>query len=263
MTTNGVISEALLDRLSAYVDGELPPGEMAEIEALAAEDAGVRAEIAALRALDIDIAAAFEADLADPPAIELPEMAMPAQAANENAPPASWWRSIAAALVFLAIGAGAGGLGVWTMRPEAPVQMARGWLDNVADYHRVYAAQGRHLVEVAADERDHIETWLAATTGVEFTTPDLASFGFEYRGARLLVAAGRPVIQLIYTNEAGAVVAICAIDRGGDGAVNPISPRDFGDITMATWSTPDAAYVVVGPENVDLTPIAEQVSTEI
>lgn len=264
------LDNALLDRLSAYVDDVLPAREMAEIEALAERDTAVAAEIAALRALDLDLSAGFDDMLADPVPDNLipPLAATIPPAANDNRSSFSFSR-IAAALVMLAIGAGGGALATYQFAPRVEQQIVevekpRGWMAEIADYHRVYATQTRHLAEVPATEKDHIEAWLSKTTGVPLTVPDLTASGFQFQGARLLVAAGTPVAQLLYTDANGIVIAICALAASGmqmqsDG----FSEKTFDDIHMVKWSTPSASYVVVGPENVDLNTIAKTASTEI
>lgn len=197
------LDEILLDRLSAYVDGALSAVEMAEIDVLAQNDPAVMAEIEALRALDLDLIAGFDAVLADPiPNNLMPPLATTTEpAANSNRASFSVNR-IAAALVMLAIGAGGGARATYQFAPRikqqiAEVEKSRGWMADIADYHRVYAGQTRHPAEVPASEKDHIEAWLGKTIGVPFTVPDLTASGFEFQGARLLVAAEKPVAQLL------------------------------------------------------------------
>lgn len=82
--------------LSAYLDSELPPERMRQIEALLAEDAGLRAEHEALKRLD---AAWREAGAAGMfvPMIELPS-AKPARS------PAPWLLATVALLLLVRLG---------------------------------------------------------------------------------------------------------------------------------------------------------------
>jgi anti-sigma factor RsiW len=171
-------------------------------------------------------------------------------------------RSLAAALALLAIGAALGASVTRTLWP--PVQVARNqpdWLEQVAEYHAVYSAQGRHLVEVPAGERAHLESWLSAQTGVPFTVPDLSASGLEFQGARLLVADGQPVAQLMYRDAAGAVVAVCFM-RGGDAGpaegTHSFAARRIDGFDLVSWEDRGALYVVIGPAGrQDLRQIAE------
>lgn len=247
------------ERLSAFLDGELPEAEAREIEAALDADPALQAELEALMTADRGAKAAFEAMLDDPVPFEM-------AAAIRNAPeggvantapapaPARRWLSVAAAVVALAI-AGAGGY-LAGQSQVAQVAAAPGWLADIADYHRVYSGQTRHLVEVGADEADHIETWLTATVGAEVAIPDLSSHGLTFRGARLLVAAGKPVAQLMFTDGQDRVVALCLIETGTphDG----FDSRTIDGFEMVTWGTMGANAVIVGDEGRDdLQAIAE------
>jgi anti-sigma factor RsiW len=245
----------LTDRLSAYLDGALSDTEAAEIAALAAGDQAVAEELAALRQADAAIAAAFAAMLETPVPAAL---ALAIGTAPADAPVAAnlphrprWGIGAAAAVALLMIGAGTGSVltrALWA--PPLRVAAAPDWLDQVAEYHRVYASQTRHLVEVPATDAGHLQTWLAATTGVRFKVPDLTGHGLTFQGARLLVAAGKPVGQLMYTNAKGEVVALCFVagsEPSSGGAPTAFTDRNFGDIDMVVWTDRDASYVVVGP----------------
>jgi anti-sigma factor RsiW len=158
--------------------------------------------------------------------------------------------------------------GSYLTKSFAPPQLvATGWLDQVAEYHLVYASQVRHLVEVPAADRDHLQTWLADTTGVRFTVPDLTASGLTFQGARLLVAAGKPVAQLMYTDAAGQVIAVCFM-AGGDAALGeepgPFTSRSFDALDMVSWKNRDASYVVVAPRGMPgLDALARAASTAI
>ena len=255
--------EDLMTVLGAYVDGELTPEEQAEVEAMAAADPAVQAELDVLAALDLDLRDGFDALLAEPaPATLVPPLPdASAQPDNVVTIRRFGFGQIAASLAMLALGAGAGAYATYTYAPRVEVA-ARGWMADIADYHVVYASQTRHLVEVPASEKDHIEAWLGKTINVDFNVPDLSASGYDFQGARLLVAAGRPVAQLLYTDAAGTVVAICALETDGT-EDKGFATRQFDEVQMVRWDRPGAAFVVVGPEDVDLAPLAEAAAIEI
>ena len=261
-----LIDQATLDQLSAYLDGALPPADARAVEQLLASDPMIAAELAALSQVDALMRPAFDTLLTDPVPLALAraidraappiDPATAGQTANLSSRPI--WRNLAAALALILIG-GAGG--AYLTRTTAPQQTAMGWLDQVAQYHLVYAAQKRHLVEVPASDIEHLQKWLSDTTGVAFKVPDLSASGLTFQGARLLVAGGKPVAQLLYTDAAGQVVALCFL-AGGDAAAGtgqtPFTPRSIGDVNMVWWNSNDASYVVVGPATgVDLQSIAQ------
>ncbi len=328
-----------MERISAYLDGEMSAEDAARFEAEAAADPELAAEIEAAGALDAELAFAFDAllDAPVPPALAaavsatttpgtrvepsrptvaaatprgeapeaLPEVAeaepgVPGQAAMEGqgdalpetpavgaippggaAPreeaippvftPANLDRrpifsaSIAAVLALLLVGAGAGALLTRVMVPGTELadgHATRGWMDEIADYHRVYARQVRHLVEVPASEQAHIEAWLGTETGVPFRVPDLTGSGFTFQGARLLVAGGKPVAQLIYTDADGRVMALCMLAREGE-ASPEFTPRSFDGVEMVRWLAPGAAWVAVGEPGMDLEAVAREAAQEV
>ena len=161
------------------------------------------------------------------------------------------------ALLCLGIGGGGGflaGLG------QAPA--SAGWLADIADYHSVYTGQVRHLVEVPAEESEHIQTWLTATLGRDVAIPDLSEHGLTFEGARLLVAAGKPVSQLMFSDESGALVALCQI--GTDSPQAGFETATLEGFDMVTWGAAGANFVIVGDEGrSDLGAIAASAATQV
>src|SRR5690606_17142568 len=68
--------------------------------------------------------------------------------------PWHWTRSLAACLALLVAGGAIGYISAGSRPTDPPLQVAstRTWLDEIADYHRIYSRQNRHLVEVPASE---------------------------------------------------------------------------------------------------------------
>src|SRR5216684_1741531 len=60
---------------------------------------------------------------------------------------------------IVAVGFIAGFANRFTPSP-APGDFSERLLDEIADYHVLYAREDEHLVEVPADRREHIEAWL-------------------------------------------------------------------------------------------------------
>jgi anti-sigma factor RsiW len=264
----GLVDSRISDRISAYLDGALSEAEQHELEALVAADPAVAAEFEALSRVDTALAKGF-ADMLDAPVpLQLARAIDVAAAAPKAAPVRTSWgnlRSLAAAVALLGVGAVLGAGVTRAIGPSVDVAQTKpGWLDQVAEYHAVYAAQGRHLVEVPASEQAHLETWLADQTGVPFTVPDLSESGLEFQGARLLVANGKPVAQLMYTDAAGQVVAVCFM-TGGDATLAEgaavFADRRVGAFDLVSWKDRSASYVVIGPAGrEDLRQIAETAS---
>jgi anti-sigma factor RsiW len=251
------------EKLSAFLDGELPEAEAREIEVALNSDPALLAELETLMAGDALAHEQFAKMLDEPVPVALAAAirdAGVAETANvPRAPAARGWLATVAVLIALGLG-GAGGY-VAGVSQGTMVASAPGWLADIADYHRIYTGQTRHLVEVGADEADHIQTWLTSSVGADVRVPDLSGKGLTFRGARLLVAAGKPVAQLMYTDAEMRVIALCLIQAD--------KPRDgFAKVTinafdMVTWGARNANFVIVGDKGrADLDEIARSAAAQ-
>jgi anti-sigma factor RsiW len=118
---------------------------------------------------------------------------------------------------------------------------------QVAQYHRVYAGEKRHLVEVAAAETPHIESWLGKRLDMPLVVPDLTAQGLKFEGARMLVINGQPVAQLIYTPPDGRALALCVIRSPKED--KPLTASQQDDLHLVDWRTKGYGFVVVGWED--------------
>lgn len=250
------------EKLSAYLDGELDATEAEVVEERLATDPSAQAALDALMQADAAAQDAFEAELDAPVPFALAKQIKATPLEERSASPARpIWGALAASLVVFTLG----GIGGYALKgPSAPAQTA-GWLSAIADYHAVYASQSRHLVEVGADETDHIQTWLGNTVGTSFVVPDLSGFGLTFEGGRLLVANGKPVAQLMYRDAAGTVVALC-LQRSNAVTDGPpaFKEQTINGFDFVSWSANGADYVVIGPDGqMDLDSIASTAALNI
>lgn len=248
-------------KLSAYLDGELDPAEAETVEALLEGDLAAQEELDDFLQAQVDVQDLFDAQLTHPISLSLIKQIKETQSPDVVRPARPIWGALAASLVALMLG----GIGGYVLKDEVTPTQTAGWLSDIADYHAVYAAQGRHLVEVGAEESDHIETWLGNTIGAAFAIPNLSEFGLTFAGGRLLVANGKPVAQLMYRSEDGSVIALClqqsATAHAGQSEFKNSTINGFD---FVSWRTGDASYVVIGPEgNSDLGAIATQAALVI
>jgi anti-sigma factor RsiW len=251
-------------KLSAYLDGELDAADADAIEALLDSDPGVQEQLEALVQAQAEAQEYFDDQLSHPVSLSLVKKIQETQPPQSKAksPARPIWGAMAASLVALVIG-GAGGY-LYKDSTTPPVQVT-GWLADIADYHGVYASQARHLVEVGADEAEHIEAWLGKTVGASFSIPDLTQFGLTFEGGRLLVANGKPVAQLMYRQADGTVIALCLqrsnIATEGQG---PFKERTIKGFDFVSWTANGADYVVIGPTGQpNLNAVATQAALDI
>ena len=258
-------------KLSAYLDQELPENELEEIRYLIETDPSVSEEFERLALANDHALTEFDSFLDNKTPVHLVQMIENAQlkpslkhlpaAANNNFS----FRSMAAGLLLLIAGGIGGFVYNETNQPEITVAQTTGWLHHVADYHGIYAQQKRHLVEVGADESDHIVGWLSKTTGLPFSIPDITNSGFEFQGARLLVVKGKPVAQLMYKDQEGSVIAICFQSNSGSMmGSDETKSNTINGFDILSWSKGDGQYLVIGEETESrLKEVADQVKLDI
>ena len=115
---------------------------------------------------------------------------------------------------------------------------------EVAGNHAIYSRETKHLVEVPAEQIEHLQMWLATRLHGEFAVPDLAKLGLSFAGGRMLVLGAQPAAQLMYTREHGLPVGICV--REIVGAASSASFEARGPLRLASWRKDGYLYVVVG-----------------
>ncbi|TWG94680.1 anti-sigma factor RsiW [Mesorhizobium sp. J18] len=119
---------------------------------------------------------------------------------------APWWRAAAAAAIFVA--GGAAGYFYGMLRAEQSVSSVLRIADDAVAAHVIFAAEKLHVVEVAADQKDHLVGWLSKRLGTRLQAPDLEREGFRLIGGRLLASGDAPAAQFMYENPEGARISL-------------------------------------------------------
>lgn len=153
------------------------------------------------------------------------------------------WRPLAAAALLLAVGALGGYLLGRAPRPLA--EHDRLFADNAIQAHVMYAAEKLHVVEVKADQRDHLIGWLSKRVGVQLVAPDLSEQGYELIGGRLLPDAGKAAAQFMYQNAAGERVSLY-VTREKDRAETGFKSLVEGKTRAFYWMDEDYGCAVAG-----------------
>lgn len=187
--------------LLAYVDGQLSPDERTRIEAYLATHADKAAEVAHWQRQNEALETLFAPAGNEP----VPARLLPAAIARGNAANSNFrWSQVAAAVVLVVLGGAIGWAGRDVVTPtEAASDVL---IQSAVTAHSLYVNENRHAVEVAADDRDHLVSWLSSRVTQPITPPDLAAEGFVLVGGRLLPptenATTSPAAQLMYENAA-------------------------------------------------------------
>ena len=178
------MSAVTRDTLMAYADGQLDDAERKTVEAWLSNNPDSAAEIALWGRQNDAIRTLF----APAGAEAVPARLRPARIAAELGSRRNRsWRWAAAAVVLVGLGLGAG----WFARPllQAEPSASQILIADAVNAHTVFVAENRHAVEVAADDQDHLVTWLSNRLATPVSTPDLSVEGFS--AGRRAPAAGR------------------------------------------------------------------------
>jgi len=227
-----VSTEALL----AYVDGVLDAAERQRVEAHLAthpEDATAvrdyQRQNEALRAL----AGSLERSSGRH------TFRLQRQPARWRALRALSWAAAAAALVVL------GGAGGWLTRGSLTADRPELYR-LAASAYRIYTVQQRHPVEVWANEREHLQTWLGNVLGVPFVAPDLERQGYDLVGGRLLSTQRGAAALLIYQGKDNQRLALYVCTRAAWGGTGKASYEEVGTLGTFTWPKGPLWYSLAG-----------------
>ena len=222
--------------LHAYVDGELSPGQRAEVEALMARDPGAARKVAEFRRQRDMLKAAFDGVLDEPVPPHLAAALRGRPAARSVQP----WLAMAAAVLLLVFG----GLAGWFLRGEAPAGVADLGREAIAA-HTVYAVEVRHPVEVAGSDREHLQAWLSKRVGTAFAVPDLTEQGYALLGGRLLAGNDGPAAMLMYEDQKGQRLSVLLAAPGTD-RETALKVEEQGRLLACTWQDGKLAVAVAG-----------------
>jgi anti-sigma factor RsiW len=264
------------DRLIAYLDGELETAQRREVEAWLDADPAARQQLAALadsthllrlaydevlhEALPDRLIAAARGETieAQAPARILP---FKGRAGARTVTSNRWWIAlpVAASLFGLVVGGGAAYLGIVKLlpdnvagkRPAVEAAAANGaWLDNAAGYFKLFVNAGDNpALDVAAtgDPREALQK-ISQSLPQEGRLPELnlKPWGLSFRGAKLVVAEGRPAAELVYTTDNKAIGPLTLII--GSSKLPNISPTfdRRQDVNLLYWRHEGRAYALVG-----------------
>lgn len=224
--------------LDAYIDGELDPVTVAEIDVhfvSCSVCAGLREE---RRALSAQIRA-------EAPYFQVPEgvrLALGRRLRPEKIRPrlAPAW-SLAGALA--AAGAAAGLLvGVWLGHPPAEDLL----LDEVVTSHVASLTPGSKLVDVGSSDRHAVKPWFAGRTEFAPLVRDLSKDGFELVGGRLDRVGDRQGAAVVYRIRNHYVnLFMWRAPSAPSGVGEPMTVTQARGFPLATWSAAGIRYAAI------------------
>lgn len=228
--------------LVAFADGELDPTTTWLVEQQLAADPALAARVEMFRTT----AKMLRAALSTHEHLAVPS-ALTSRISRLVAPPKRHWRPmLAAAMVAGLMFAGANLINRLPFSADPAATAVAHVMDEIADYHGVFAAEREHLVEVPAARKEHLEAWLGEKLKFAFRVPDLQEYGLDFQGGRLLAVDRLPVAQLIYTGRDGIPVALCIALIAGN-ATSQLQRHDDADMALFGTGQGHHAFVLIGP----------------
>jgi len=235
--------------LQAYVDRRLDPARQAEVEDYLARQPAEAERIGGYgRERD-----ALRAALA-PIALEPipPELSLARLIEARRTGRFFGWRNAAAALLLLVLG----GFGGWLLpHPDGPGRQepassepAPGGIaslaEEAADSYAVYAPDHTRPVELRADDRGALVSWVSERLQQPVAVPDLSRAGYRFMGGRLVPTAHGPAALFLYDDDHGTRVALLARPMAIDQNA-PITEHSRDGVSGFAWSRQGLGYSLV------------------
>jgi anti-sigma factor RsiW len=226
--------------LQAYADGEITGQEARALDERLGNDPEARAKVEAWRRQKAWLKEAFDPVLEEavPPQIKA--------ALRQRRKLAFSPSAIAAALALLLLGGTAG----WFASLQLNAPRAMQFADIAIEAHEIYTRENRHAVEVAANDSEHLTSWLSKRVGQNLVIPDLTARGYTFLGGRLLAAGTQPAAQLMYEDQSKRRITIFLIANQGGPETKFVIEEKHG-ITACYWLDGALGFVIAGATSRD------------
>src|SRR5688500_5089335 len=209
--------------LRAYVDGELPAGQAAQVEAALAVSDDLQEQEAALRRSGLPYQAAFAAqDLPAVPA-DLERrlqswMAMRREPTTEVPVRRRRWLAVGGAV------AASFAAGLWVPVPfrlDPSQSPDEPWVQAVARYQTLYVRETVERIPEDPEGTRALLTAFSADARARVAIPDLRPAGLAFRRAQRLAVGDSPLIQMMYLPAKGKPMSLWVLHVAqGDVGVN-------------------------------------------
>lgn len=231
-------------KLLAYVDGELSPADIAEIDRLLETNEELRLQELALRASCLPYQEAFSSQrLPDVPA-ELRERVQSLISSDDRSELAPVTRSKRWPLIGAALAASFAA-GLWMpvpIRLDPQEHENLPWVHVIAHYQSLYV---RETAERVMDDTQ-VHALLARFTadgGMSVAIPDLRSAGYTFGRIQRLAVGNVPMIQTEYLPANGKPISLCVLAVRRDDA--KVSTRRIDGFGVSTWRRNGLEFVML------------------
>lgn len=233
--------------LHAYADGLLDPQRSNQVKEYLKSNHSARSQVAEIasqnRAIDNLYSHVAEA--------EIPSRLNPAVIAgklekNNRAKQSIYnsWRRIAAGFAIALVS----GLIGWQANSiiDSSNQIHSTYIaSNAISAHSTYTVEVAHPVDVEADDKSHLVTWLSKRLGGKLGAPELSAQGFSLVGGNLLPAGEGPAAQFMYENQLGNRITLYAT-KNSDQKLTAFQFTTQDGVRAFYWKDTNFSYAIVG-----------------
>ncbi len=247
-----------LERLHAYVDGQLDSDTRQEVEAYLADNADARRQVDEYRRINSLLKQFYDPVLEEPIPTTLLELKQPRRNMRRLV------GQMAAALILLSMGLFSGFyLGLNQDLLPVTAESEDDYVVSEAFMaYSVYTPEVRHPVEVPGNERDHLVTWLSKRMGRQIVVPHLEDHDMQLLGGRLLASDEGPGALLMYEDQYGQRIILYACHSDEHSSAFHFA-RQQG-VSVFHWVDDSVNYAIAGEmEKEQLRPLAESVYDQL
>ena len=236
--------DAVSDKLTGYLDGELTPRDVEEVEVHLRRCVTCGARVERERRLR----RAVQTELTPLQAPERLKARLRKAIQSEITPVRrSWVPAWAAAAAALVIGlAGGWRLASWQGERSPTSTLA---MEVVAGHVR--SLQERHLTDIESSEHHIVKPWFAGRLDFSPPVPDFAARGYPLAGGRLDYLGGRQVAALVYRRRQHVINLFVWPGAGPAAAATSASERGYHMVSgtaggMTYWAVSDLNAAELG-----------------
>jgi anti-sigma factor RsiW len=157
-------------------------------------------------------------------------------------PPATAWRSAAAAVLLL-VGGASGWFGHAAL--QAPSGGIAALAREASDTYAVYSADRVRPVEIRASDSADLVRWVSNRIQRPVMVPNLAGSGYRFMGGRLVATQHGPAGMFMYDDDKGTRLVMLMRPMAVEQDAAP-SRYEKDGITSLAWAVGGMGYSLVG-----------------
>lgn len=220
--------------LNAYVDGQLDPSRISEVESFLAKNPDIAKQIQSFAAINQNLHCLYDDVLQEP---------VPDRLHLPNPRYLSAFKN--AAMILLSLGLGSA-IGWMAHDKQVNTTQHFAMMDDAFTSHVVYTPEVRHPVEVGSEQYKHLFAWLSKRLNTDVRAPSLSKVGYELLGGRLLGSEGKPAAQFMYQNQLGQRLTLFLRQRKHNENETAFRFAHHGDIHGFYWIDGNLAFALIG-----------------